>query len=207
MCMIFLDNNIQKKTMSYDYSFCINSLKKILFFGAFALIVLTFLTKSIQKFTNLNNEYQFESNKSDQIIIEPKFLGLNKNKKPFLVKASKAEKISNQENVYKLQKPSGEMKDNKGTMFFLNSLEGEFDQNNQKIHLYENVYLKNPEGLSFKTESAYIDLETNDIYGNVKTFGFNNNGKISSQGFKIKDQGNIITFKGPTNLIINHGKK
>ena len=207
MCMIFLDNNIQKKTMSYDYSFCINFLKKIFFFGAFALIVLTFLTKSIQKFTNLSNEYQFESNKSDQIIIEPKFLGLNKNKKPFLVKASKAEKISNQENVYKLQKPSGEMKDNKGTMFFLNSLEGEFDQNNQKIHLYENVYLKNLEGLSFKTESAYIDLETNDIYGNVKTFGFNNNGKISSQGFKIKDQGNIITFKGPTNLIINHGKK
>lgn len=193
--------------MSYDYSFCINFLKKIFFFGAFALIVLTFLTKSIQKFTNLNNEYQFESNKSDQIIIEPKFLGLNKNKKPFLVKASTAEKISNQENVYKLQKPSGEMKDNKGTMFFLNSLEGEFDQNNQKIHLYENVYLKNLEGLSFKTESAYIDLETNDIYGNVKTFGFNNNGKISSQGFKIKDQGNIITFKGPTNLIINHGKK
>lgn len=207
MCMIFLDNNIQKKTMSYDYSFYINFLKKIFFFGAFALIVLTFLTKSIQKFTNLNNEYQFESNKSDQIIIEPKFLGLNKNKKPFLVKASTAEKISNQENVYKLQKPSGEMKDNKGTMFFLNSLEGEFDQNNQKIHLYENVYLKNLEGLSFKTESAYIDLETNDIYGNVKTFGFNNNGKISSQGFKIKDQGNIITFKGPTNLIINHGKK
>ena len=193
--------------MSYDYSFCINFLKKIFFFGAFALIVLTFLTKSIQKFTNLNNEYQFESNKSEQVIIEPKFLGLNKNKKPFLVKANKAEKISNQENVYKLQKPSGEMKDNKGTMFFLNSLEGEFDQNNQKIHLYENVYLKNPEGLSFKTESAYIDLETNDIYGNVKTFGFNNNGKISSQGFKIKDQGNIITFKGPTNLIINHGKK
>ena len=193
--------------MSYDYSFCINFLKKIFFFGAFALIVLTFLTKSIQKFTNLNNEYQFESNKSDQVIIEPKFLGLNKNKKPFLVKAYRAEKISNQENVYKLQKPSGEMKDNKGTMFFLNSLEGEFDQNNQKIHLYENVYLKNLEGLSFKTESAYIDLETNDIYGNVKTFGFNNNGKISSQGFKIKDQGNIITFKGPTNLIINHGKK
>ena len=193
--------------MSYDYSFCINFLKKILFFGAFALIVLTFLTKSIQKFTNLNNEYQFESNKSDQVIIEPKFLGLNKNKKPFLVKANKAEKLSNQENVYKLQKPSGEMKDNKGTMFFLNSLEGEFDQNNQKIHLYENVYLKNLEGLSFKTESAYIDLETNDIYGNVKTFGFNNNGEISSQGFKIKDQGNIITFKGPTNLIINNGKK
>ena len=207
MCMIFLDNNIQKKTMSYDYSFCINFLKKILFFGAFALIVLTFLTKSIQKFTNLNNEYQFESNKSEQVIIEPKFLGLNKNKKPFLVKANKAEKISNQENVYKLQKPSGEMKDNKGTMYFLNSLEGEFDQNNQKIHLYENVYLKNLEGLSFKTESAYIDLETNDIYGNAKTFGFNNNGEISSQGFKIKDQGNIITFKGPTNLIINNGKK
>ena len=99
------------------------------------------------------------------------------------------------------------MKDNKGTLFFLKSLEGEFDQNNQKIHLFEDVYLKNLEGLSFKTESAYIDLETNDIYGNVKTFGFNNNGKISSQGFKIKDQGDIITFKGPANLIINNGKK
>ena len=194
-------------TMSYDYSFYINSLKKILFFIAFALIVLTFLNRSIQKFTNLNNEYQFDSIKSDQVIIEPKFLGLNKNKKPFLVKAKKAEKINNQENVFKLQEPSSEMKDNKGTSFFLDSLQGEFDQNNQKIHLYQNVNLKNLEGLSFKTESAYIDLETNDIYGNVKTFGVNNNGEISSQGFKIKDQGNIITFKGPTNLIINNGKK
>lgn len=193
--------------MSYDYSFYINSLKKILFFIAFALIVLTFLNRSIQKFTNLNNEYQFDSIKSDQVIIEPKFLGLNKNKKPFLVKAKKAEKINNQENVFKLQEPSSEMKDNKGTSFFLDSLQGEFDQNNQKIHLYQNVNLKNLEGLSFKTESAYIDLETNDIYGNVKTFGVNNNGEISSQGFKIKDQGNIITFKGPTNLIINNGKK
>ena len=173
----------------------------------YQIIVLTFLTKSIQKFTNLNNEYQFDSNKSDQVIIEPKFLGLNKNKKPFLVKANKAEKISNQENVYKLQKPSGEMKDNNGIMFVLDSLEGEFDQTNQKIHLYEDVYLRNLEGLSFKTESAYIDLETNDIYGNVKTFGFNNNSKISSQGFNIKDQGNIITFKGPANLIINNDKK
>lgn len=193
--------------MSYDYSFYINSLKKILFFIAFALIVLTFLNRSIQKFTNLNNEYQFDSIKSDQVIIEPKFLGLNKNKKPFLVKAKKAEKINNQENVFKLQEPSSEMKDTKGTSFFLDSLQGEFDQNNQKIHLYQNVNLKNLEGLSFKTESAYIDLETNDIYGNVKTFGVNNNGEISSQGFKIKDQGNIITFKGPTNLIINNGKK
>ena len=193
--------------MSFDYSFYINSLKKILFFVAFALIVLTFLNRSIQKFTNLNNEYQFDSDTSDQVIIEPKFLGLDKNKKPFLVKAEKAEKINNQENIFKLQKPSSEMKNNKGILFFLDSLKGEFDQNNQKIHLYENVNLKNLEGLYFKTESAYIDLETNDIYGNVKTSGFNNNGKISAQGFKIKDQGNIITFIGPTNLIINNAKK
>lgn len=190
--------------MNLNYSFYINSLKKFLFFFSFLLIVLTFLNKSIQKYSKIENSYEFELNESNQVVIEPKFIGINKQKRPFLIQAIKAEKKDAKDGLYKLQEPSGEMKNAKGKKFFLNSKKGQFDQNKQKIFLFENVELTDIEVLSFKTDSAYIDLSTNDIYGNNKTFGFNNDGKIESNGFKIKNEGDIIIFNGPTNLLIRN---
>ena len=188
--------------MILNYSFYINVLKRILFIISFLLIVLMFLNKTVQKYTEITSKDDFNTDQGEQIVIEPKFIGLDKNKKPFTIRAEKAKKTRANENLYKLEMPSGEIKDSSGDMIFLKSSEGEFDQKNQKIFLYRNVELSREDGLLFETEEAMIDLKTNNIFGKTEVSGRDKKGKIFSNGFSITEEGNKILFKGKTNLLI-----
>ena len=188
--------------MSLDYSFYINTLKKVLFIISFVLLVLMFLNKTVQKFTEITSKDNFNTDQEEQIVIEPKFIGLDKNKKPFTIRAEKAKKTKSNENLYQLEMPSGEIKDNSGNTIFLKSLKGEFNQNSQEIFLFKNVELTREDGLLFETEEAMIDLKTNDIFGKKNVSGKNKEGKIFSSGFSITEEGNKILFKGKTNLLI-----
>ena len=188
--------------MSLDYSFYINTLKKVLFIISFVLLVLMFLNKTVQKFTEITSKDNFNTDQEEQIVIEPKFIGLDKNKKPFTIRAEKAKKTRSNENLYRLEMPSGEIKDNSGNTIFLKSSKGEFNQNSQEIFLFKNVELTREDGLLFETEEAMIDLKTNDIFGKKNVSGKNKEGKIFSSGFSITEEGNKIFFKGKTNLLI-----
>ena len=188
--------------MSLDYSFYINTLKKVLFIISFVLLVLMFLNKTVQKFTEITSKDNFNTDQEEQIVIEPKFIGLDKNKKPFTIRAEKAKKTKSNENLYRLEMPSGEIKDNSGNTIFLKSSKGEFNQNSQEIFLFKNVELTREDGLLFETEEAMIDLKTNDIFGKKNVSGKNKEGKIFSSGFSITEEGNKIFFKGKTNLLI-----
>ena len=188
--------------MNLNYSFYINALKKVLFIISFLLIVLMFLNKTVQKFTEITSKDDFNTDQGEQIVIEPKFIGLDKNKKPFTIRAEKAKRTRTNENLYKLEMPSGEIKDSSGDMIFLKSSEGEFDRMNQKIFLYKNVELSREDGLFFETEEAMIDLKTNNIFGKTEVSGRDKKGKIFSNGFSITEEGNKILFKGKTNLLI-----
>lgn len=188
--------------MSLDYSFYINTLKKVLFIISFVLLVLMFLNKTVQKFTEITSKDNFNTDQEEQIVIEPKFIGLDKNKKPFTIRAEKAKKTRSNENLYRLEMPSGEIKDNSGNTIFLKSSKGEFNQNSQEIFLFKDVELTREDGLLFETEEAMIDLKTNDIFGKKKVSGKNKEGKIFSSGFSITEEGNKILFKGKTNLLI-----
>ena len=77
-----------------------------------------------------------KSNDEEQIVIDPKFIGLDKNKKPFTIRANKAKKINSNDNLYQLEMPSGEIKDSSGNTIFLKSNKGKFDQKNQKVFLF-----------------------------------------------------------------------
>ena len=188
--------------MSLDYSFYINTLKKVLFVISFVLLVLMFLNRTVQKFTEITSKDNFNTGQEEQIVIEPKFIGLDKNKKPFTIRAEKAKKTKSNENLYELDTPSGEITDSSGNTIFLKSSKGEFDQNNQKIFLFKDVELTREDGLLFKTDRAMIDLNTNDIFGDTEVSGKNKRGKIFSSGFSITEKGNKILFQGKTNLLI-----
>ena len=186
--------------MNLSYSFYITTLKKFLFLVSFILFLSIFFNKSSNIYVNSSLENELNLTDGEQVVINPKYIGIDKKQRPFTIRAAKAKKIDPKVELFNLSKPSGEIKNKKGESIYLKSLEGEFDQTNQKVHLYKNVELKNLRGLSFKTESAHIDLKTNIISGNKKVFGQNKKGKISSEGFEITDEGEKIFFKGKSNL-------
>ena len=80
----------------------------------------------------------------------------------------------------------------------------EFHYKNEKIHLFEKVVLKNQDGYTFITESIFINLLSDKIYGNNNISGTGHKGDIISQGFEIVNSGNKIRFFGKTKLVIKN---
>ena len=189
--------------MNLNYSFYINSLKKILFFISFILILMTFLGRTVKQ-TSVNQlDYEFNILDNEQLVINPKFMGLDKKERPFQIFASHAKTINSNNSFYELNEPKGTINDFDGSKIIIESKKGEFDKNKQKVHLFKDVKLINSNGFNFKTQSAYIDLTSNDVFGNKKIIGQNDQGKIFAEGFKITEQGNKIIFIGKTNLFID----
>lgn len=188
--------------MKLNYSFYIKSLKNFLFFLSFSLVVLIFFNKTLKVNSNSEIKYDFKISENEQIVIDPKFIGIDKKERPFKIQALQAVKTIENKDLFLLEKPSGEIKNTNGGKTMVKSLKGKFDQKNQKVYLFNKVELANIDGLVFKTESAQIDLESNEIVGKEKIFGENNEGKISSEGFEITDQGNKVIFTGKANLLI-----
>ena len=74
------------------------------------------------------------------------------------------------------------------------------------LFLFNDVRFENEIGYKFSTEDAYINLNSNEVFGDKKIRGFNDEGEINSEGFKIIDQGNKIIFFGKAKLVIKDKK-
>ena len=104
--------------------------------------------------------------------------------------------------MYNLIFPSGNLTNKNGNYFNIKSEKGTFDQSSEKAHLFDNVILNDQDGYIFKTESIFINLNSEKVYSNEKISGSGERGNISAQGFEIIDSGNEVKFLGKTKLVI-----
>ena len=155
---------------------------------------MTFLGRSVKQpiISQLNYELNVEDN--EQIVINPKFFGLDKKERPFQIFASQARTFDSNNSFYKLDEPKGTLNDNEGSKILIESLKGEFDKNQQKVHLFKNVKLINSNGLNFKTQSAYIDLTSNEIFGNFSEKIITNLKKNGYSTYQDELNNNSIRF-------------
>ena len=169
------------------------------------LIILIFFNKSLKIYLELDLKEEFNEIGSNQIIENPQFLSTDKKNRPFVLKAKKAKRKESTKNIFILDSPSGNLENNNG-FISLKSINGKFDQDKEMLFLFNDVRFENEIGYKFSTEDAYINLNSNEVFGDKKIRGFNNEGEINSEGFKIIDQGNKIIFFGKAKLVIKDKK-
>ena len=190
--------------MKKNYSIFINSTKKIFWIISAILICLVFNSQSINIYFEKKDLLVNNNDGDNQVILKPKFFSSDKKNRPFTLTALSAKRKSQSDNSYTLELPSGKIINRTGEFLNLDSRKGVFDQKNEKIHLFENVVLKNQDGYTFKTESIFINLLSDKIYGNNNISGSGQKGNIVSQGFEIVNSGNKIRFFGKTKLVIKN---
>ncbi len=78
--------------MNLSYSFYINTLKKLLFLVSFILFLSIFFNKSSNIYVNLSLENELNSTDGEQVVINPKYIGIDKKQRPFTIRAAKAKK-------------------------------------------------------------------------------------------------------------------
>ena len=188
-----------------NYTLYINLVKKTLWILSIVLIILIFFNKSLKIYLELDLKEEFNEIGSNQIIENPQFLSTDKKNRPFVLKAKKAKRKESTKNIFILDSPSGNLENNNG-FISLKSINGKFDQDKEMLFLFNDVRFENEIGYKFSTEDAYINLNSNEVFGDKKIRGFNDEGEINSEGFKIIDQGNKIIFFGKAKLVIKDKK-
>ena len=187
------------------YTFFVKIMKYGLMFLAISIIFLALYNRNTLQLdlTLENNKITDEFFNSSQILIGPKFLGLDKKKQPYKVSASKAMKVNNKNDIFNLEYPKGEITSS-SEIFFLEGKEGVFDKPNQFLKLSGEVVFSDKKKFSFHTSEATMDFKKKIILGKQKVSGKKENSTIFSEGFQIEQKTNKIIFTGKSKLTLSN---
>ena len=194
-----------KLHFNLSYSIFIRIAKFSLVGISFALILLTlFNNKSFDNNKIFASNYKLsdEFMNSSHVLVSPSFIGIDKKKNPYKVSASKASKKNNNENIFDLIYPQGELK-SEDSNFYLEGKKGIFNKPEKILKLFEEVKFTDKEMFLFNTAEAIIDFKKKTITGNKKISGAKHNSTITSEGFYIEQKTNKILFKGKSTLVLN----
>ena len=187
------------------YTFFVKIMKYGLMFLAISIIFLALYNRNTLKLdlTLENNKITDEFFNSSQILIGPKFLGIDKKSQPYKVSASKAMKVNNKNDIFNLEYPKGEITSS-SEIFFLEGNQGVFDKPNQFLKLTGEVVFSDKKEFSFHTSEATMDFKKKIILGKHKVSGKKENSTIFSEGFQIEQKTNKIIFTGKSKLTLSN---
>ncbi len=135
-------------------------------------------------------------------MIHARFTGSDTKGRPYSLTAENVSQVSDTSEIVALDRPQADFTLANGSWVVLSSLSGIYSENTKILGLRESVNLFHDLGYEFHTSSADIDLSSRTATGGTPITGQGPFGQVSSQGFRILDEGSKIIFTGKTKLVI-----
>ena len=130
------------------------------------------------------------------------YSGRDRHDRPFTVTADAARQRPEVDDLVELEGPKADMTTENDTWLALTAYSGIYRPQSQLLDLFGDVELFQDKGNQFKTDSAHIDMASGSAEGDDAIEGHGSFGTIEAEGFRIKDQGNVITFTGKARLVL-----
>ena len=125
-----------------------------------------------------------------------KYDGKDDRGRPFTITATSASHKDGDDRHIALKKPMADLVLNSGSYVALTANDGLLDRDVDIITLNGDVTLFHDNGLSFQTSSATIHLKAKTAEGDEAVEGQNGKGELTSEGFRVRDDGDTILFTG-----------
>jgi lipopolysaccharide export system protein LptC len=135
-------------------------------------------------------------------MINARLAGNDAKGRPYSLTSENASQMSDFSEIIVLERPQADITLANGSWLVLSALGGFYSENTQILGLRKSVDLYHDSGYEFHTSSADIDLSSGSAMGKKPVAGQGPFGQISSQGFKILDNGSRIIFTGKAKLVI-----
>jgi lipopolysaccharide export system protein LptC len=190
---------------SSRYSTFVGVMKLLLPAVAVALVLLAIawpqITTDVERVGVDVAEFAGESGVGSTMI-NARFEGFDEHGRPFTVTADVASQLPGDETHMTLEIPKGDMFMDDGTWIAVSARHGAFDRLAELLELDGDVSVFHDKGFELRTESASVDLSNGTAFGQDPVEGHGPFGTIDAQGFRVKDQGNIVIFTGKTHLTL-----
>jgi len=143
-------------------------------------------------------------------MVNPRYVGADKENQPYSVTADLARKLSGGLSVkgvetLELEMPKADLMMKDGTWVVLTAQNGVFKRANQTLDLKGAVNLYHDSGYEFRTDVAEIDLTTGAASGTAPIEGQGPFGQLQAEGFSLVDRGKTIYFTGKSKLTLYPG--
>jgi len=144
-------------------------------------------------------------NVEDPAMINPRFLGADKDKQTFSITADIAKNLLNADKSVELEMPKADISLDDGSWLVVTAKTGIYVRQSETLTLNDQVNLFHDSGYEFRTQSADIDLTSGTASGSVPIEGQGPFGKLKAEGFRLVDKGKTIYFTGKSKLTIYPG--
>jgi lipopolysaccharide export system protein LptC len=141
----------------------------------------------------------------DANMINPRYVGTDKEKRPFSITADIAKNLSKTSGSVEMEMPKADITLADGSWLVVTAKEGVFNRDAKRLDLQGSVNLFHDSGYEFRTSKLNVDLESGMAVSKVPVQGQGPFGTLKSEGFRIIDRAQTIFFTGKTKMIIYPG--
>jgi lipopolysaccharide export system protein LptC len=134
--------------------------------------------------------------------VNARYTGLDRHDRPFSVTADVARQTTANDELVSLETPKADLALESGAWVALTAETGLYHTQPKQVDLYGDVNLYHDKGMTFRTESATVDLEGGTAEGQEKVEGHGPSGEIESEGFRILDKGAVVIFTGRARMLL-----
>jgi lipopolysaccharide export system protein LptC len=135
-------------------------------------------------------------------MVNARYAGLSETRRPYLVTASTAFLDNPRADTIHLTDPKGDVTLKNGAWVALTAPKGDYHQQKQILDLSDGVNLFHDSGLQFDTPTATINLQDSSAFGHDPVSGHGPASEITSDGFRVLDEGNRVIFTGKSHLTL-----
>jgi lipopolysaccharide export system protein LptC len=133
-------------------------------------------------------------------LLKPLFQSQTIEGRPFKVEADMATAVGEQE--AHLDMPKGEILMDDNQTFYLEAGKGVYSQNAQTLNLYEGGKVKDTKGNVFHFESSEVFIKEGRVVSHTPVHGSGPLGTIEADSFEVRENGDIVVFKGRAKIAI-----
>ncbi|MGD1876485.1 MAG: LPS export ABC transporter periplasmic protein LptC [Kiloniellaceae bacterium] len=135
-------------------------------------------------------------------MLNARYSGIDENNQPFTVAADLATQTPDDENVVELQHPMADIRTTQGDLVALSARVGHYDREAETLDLAGTVHLTHDKGFNIITDAATVDLKNGSAAGDNAVSGEGPSGELQSEGFRLRERGQVIVFTGKSRLLI-----
>jgi lipopolysaccharide export system protein LptC len=138
----------------------------------------------------------------DLSMVNARYTGLDRHDRPFSVTADVARQTTANDELVSLETPKADLALESGAWVALTAETGLYHTQPKQVDLYGDVNLYHDKGMTFRTESATVDLEGGTAEGHERVEGHGPSGEVESEGFRILDKGAVVIFTGRARMLL-----
>lgn len=187
-----------------SYSLFVACMKLLLPAMAAGLVILVIIWPQINAIDapiTVPIKFELEEQARSLSMMNARFEGLDEKNQPYSLTADEVIQVPGEEEIFDFEFPKGDVMQNDGMWIAVNAKTGRYDRKAETLILVGDVTLFQDQGYELHTETADVDLKGRSAQGSEPVEGQGPGGFVTSEGFRIVDQGQRIFFTGRSSLI------